>query len=180
NVQLEIRDTDYNRFQDKVRKGSQQLFVWGWNADYPDPENFLFLLYGPQSRARFQGENSANYENPEYDRLFEKIQNLQASPERQALIDRMVAIAREDAPWMWGWHPKEYSLLHAWMSNIKPNKMARNKMKYYRIDVGQRVASRESWNRPIVGPLLAILALGALLGAPAVVSYRRRERAAAR
>ena len=180
NVQLEIRDTDYNRFQDKVRKGSQQLFVWGWNADYPDPENFLFLLYGPQSRARFQGENSANYENPEYDRLFEKIQNLEPSPERQALIDGMVAIAREDAPWMWGWHPKEYSLLHAWMSNIKPNKMARNKMKYYRIDVGQRVASRESWNRPIVGPLLAILALGALLGAPAVVSYRRRERAAAR
>ena len=47
NVQLVVRGTDYNRFQDKIRKGNAQLFEWGWNADYPDPENFLFLLYGP-------------------------------------------------------------------------------------------------------------------------------------
>ena len=40
----------------------------GWNADYPDPENFLFLLHGPQSRAKIQGENAANYVNPEFDR----------------------------------------------------------------------------------------------------------------
>jgi oligopeptide transport system substrate-binding protein len=54
-IQLEIRGTDYNRFQEKVRKGAAQIFVWGWNADYPDPENFLFLFHGPQSRARIPG-----------------------------------------------------------------------------------------------------------------------------
>jgi ABC-type transport system substrate-binding protein len=46
-VQLEIRATDYNQFQDKMRKGTQQIFFWGWLADYPDAENYLFLLYGP-------------------------------------------------------------------------------------------------------------------------------------
>src|SRR5690606_33230272 len=51
-IQLEIRATDWNRFQDKVRSGNTQMFFLGWNADYPDPENFLFLFYGPQSRAR--------------------------------------------------------------------------------------------------------------------------------
>ena len=50
NVQLVVRGTDYNRFQDKIRKGNAQLFEWGWNADYPDPENFLFLLYGPHKK----------------------------------------------------------------------------------------------------------------------------------
>lgn len=44
-LQLDIRSTDYNRFQEKMLKGTAQLFQWGWNADYPDPENFLFLLY---------------------------------------------------------------------------------------------------------------------------------------
>jgi ABC-type transport system substrate-binding protein len=180
NLQLEVRDTDYNRFQDKVRKGAQQLFVWGWNADYPDPENFLFLLYGPQSRAKFQGENSANYANPQYDRLFERMRDMQDSPERDALIDRMVEIAREDAPWVWGWHPKEYSLIHAWMGNMKPNKMARNKMKYYQVDVDHRAAARDAWNRPDVRPVLATFAGLALLALPAVLGYRRRERAAAR
>ncbi|HIP50876.1 MAG TPA: peptide ABC transporter substrate-binding protein, partial [Campylobacterales bacterium] len=38
-IQLVIRGSDYNRFQDKVRLGKAQLFSWGWNADYPDPEN---------------------------------------------------------------------------------------------------------------------------------------------
>ena len=50
-VQLELRATDYNRFQDKADKGSLQIFWWGWFADYPDAENFLFLLYGPNSQA---------------------------------------------------------------------------------------------------------------------------------
>ena len=31
--QLEIRATDYNRFQEKVQKGAAQLFVWGWTGD---------------------------------------------------------------------------------------------------------------------------------------------------
>ena len=48
-IQLEIRATDYNQFQDKVHKGTHQIFWWGWLADYPDAENFLFLLYGPNT-----------------------------------------------------------------------------------------------------------------------------------
>jgi ABC-type transport system substrate-binding protein len=106
-VQLEVRTTDWNRFQEKIRKGTTQIFRLGWNADYPDPENFLFLLHGPQSRAKFQGENAANYLNPEYDALFEKVKSMPNSPERQKLIDRMVEIARHDAPWIWGMHRRE-------------------------------------------------------------------------
>ncbi len=79
-IQLEIRATDWNRFQEKIRKGDTQLFRLGWNADYPDPENFLFLLHGPQSRARTQGENAANYMNPEYDALFEKMRTCPIPP----------------------------------------------------------------------------------------------------
>ncbi|MFH1602387.1 MAG: ABC transporter substrate-binding protein, partial [Pseudomonadota bacterium] len=37
-VQLEFRTSDWNRFQEKIRKGNTQLFFLGWNADYPDPE----------------------------------------------------------------------------------------------------------------------------------------------
>lgn len=51
-IQLEVRSTDYNRFQDKMRRGVAQIFMWGWNADYPDAENFLFLLYGPNGKAK--------------------------------------------------------------------------------------------------------------------------------
>ena len=106
-IQLIVRATDYNRFREKMLKGTGEIFFWGWNADYPDPENFLFLLYGPNSKARHNGENASNYQNPLFDELFVKMKNMDNGPQRQALIDEMVDIARRDAPWMWGFLPQE-------------------------------------------------------------------------
>ena len=178
-VQLVVRATDYNRFQDKIRKGNAQLFYWGWNADYPDPENFLFLLYGAQGKVKSQGENAANYENAEYDRLFERMKAMPDGPARQAIITRMLAILQHDAPWVWGFYEKAYTLQHGWLYNRKPGKIVRNTLKYQRIDVAARERLRADWNRPILWPLLVVGLLGALIVAPAVTHYRRRERAGA-
>ena len=180
NIQLVIRDTDYNRFQDKIRKGNAQIFEWGWHADYPDPENFLFLLHGPQGKVKSQGENAANYENPEFDRLFERMKNMPNSRERQEIIDRMVAILRHDAPWLWGFHPKDYALYHSWYGNLKPNKISYNTVKYQRIDTTLRVEKRRDWNHSVLWPLGLLAVLLGAFTAPAVVAYVRRERRAAR
>ena len=104
-IQLEVRATDNNQFQDKVRKGKYQVFWLGWLADYPDAENFMFLLYGPNAKTKFDGENTTNYDNPEYDRLFAQMKTLDDGPEKQAVIDDMVPIVREDAPWTFGYFP---------------------------------------------------------------------------
>ena len=55
-------------YRDNLDQGKFQLIVGGWYADYPDPENFLFLLYGPYRRP--EGSNTADYDNPEFNRLF--------------------------------------------------------------------------------------------------------------
>lgn len=180
NVQLIVRDTDYNRFQDKIRKGNAQIFEWGWHADYPDPENFLFLLHGPQGKVKNQGENAGNYENPEFDRLFEQMKNMPNSPERQAIIDKAIAVLRHDAPWLWGFHPKDYALYHAWFGNLKPNKISYNNVKYQRIDTALRAQKRREWNQALLWPLGLLALVLAAFTAPAVITYLRRERMAAR
>ena len=177
-LQLVVRSSDFNRFQDKLRNGTAQLFFLGWNADYPDAENFLFLLYGPQSRVNNAGENAANYQNAEFDRLFESMQAMPNGAQRQEISDRMVAILCEDAPWVFLLYPKDYTLAHGWVYNRKPNKMANNGLKYQRIDVQARGQKRAQWNRPAVWPIAAGLGALVLILAPAVLSYRRRERAA--
>lgn len=158
-VQLDVRSTDYNRFQDKIRRGDMQMYYYGWNADYPDPENFLFLLHGPQGKVKFSGENASNYSNPEFDRLFEQMKNMENGPQRQAIIDGALEILRRDSPWLWGYHPKQYVLQHGWLNNIKPNIMANNKLKYWRVDAAERKQLRSTWNRPAYWPL----ALGSVL-----------------
>ncbi len=176
NIDLEIRDTDYNRFQDKILRGDAQIFQWGWNADYPDPENFLFLLYGPNIKVGKNGENAANYQNPEFDRLFERMKHMDNGPERQAIIDRMVEIVRRDAPWAFGFHPKQFTLHHAWYRNAKPNLMANNTLKYKRIDPALRTQQRAAWNRPTVLPVAVALLVPAAVALPAVIRHIRRSR----
>ena len=179
-VQLEIRATDYNQFQDKVLKGKQQIFWWGWLADYPDAENFLFLLYGPNSKFPNQGENTANYQNAEYDRLYRVMQTLEDGPEKQKVIDQMVAIVREDAPWAWGYWPYVALAFQPWAHNGKPSILVRDLAKYYRIDPALRVAKQAEWNRPIWWPLTVLLAGALVLIGVARRSYRARQQATAK
>ncbi len=175
-LQLVIRNTDYNRFQDKMLNGNAQIFLWGWNADYPDPENFLFLLYGPNAKMGKNGENAANYHNATFDQLFEQMKNMENGPERQHLIDRMVTLLRHDAPWLWGYHPRNFGLYHHWYHNTKPNLMANNTLKYVRVDPRQRAQQREAWNRPVLWPLWGLGLVILVVVIPAWQGIRRRER----
>ncbi|MDX2458436.1 MAG: ABC transporter substrate-binding protein [Gammaproteobacteria bacterium] len=175
-IQLVIRGTDYNRFQEKMLKGTAQIFQWGWNADYPDPENFLFLLYGPNSKVEHNGENAANYRNEKFDQLFDRMKDMKNGPQRQAIIRQMMAIARLDAPWVWGYFPKQFTLRHVWLKNSKPNLMANNALKYQRIEPDVRAALQQQWNQPVHWPLYLLLGLLLLVLLPAWLSYRRQQK----
>ena len=177
-VQLELRATDYNRFQDKADKGSLQIFWWGWQADYPDAENFLFLLYGPNSQALTQGNgnNTANYQSPEFDKLFEEMKYLDDGPRKQQVMDQMVAITQQDAPWAFGYNPYAGSVHHQWLSNVKPSPQIMDRLMYMKVDPTLRAAKIAEWNRPIWWPivLIALAFIAAVI--PAFRTWKRRER----
>ena len=97
-VQLVVRATDFNRFQEKIRKGNVQIYFLGWNADYPDPENFFFLLDGNEGKVAKGGENASNYVNPEFDRLFLRMKNMENTPERLSIIRQTVSYTHLTLP----------------------------------------------------------------------------------
>ncbi|RMX05590.1 ABC transporter substrate-binding protein [Legionella jordanis] len=178
-IDLNVRATQYNRFQDKMRSGNAQIFSWGWNADYPDPENFLFMLYGKNGKVKHNGENATNYENRYYDKLFELMRNRQNDSKRQQLIDSMVEIVRHDAPWAWGVNTETLSLSQQWVSPVKPNTISLNALKYLDIDVKTRNQLRATWNKPIFWPLGLFLLLCFLLFLPLLFAYIKKEKQSA-
>ncbi len=179
-IQLVVRATDYNRFQERTLKGAHQIFFWGWLADYPDPEDFLFLLYGPQARSRSQGENTANYENPEYDRLYNVMKDLPDGPQRQAAIDRMIDIARDDAVWMWGIFPASTAAFQPWVRNGVATFIINDKLKYLRVDPELRMQKIREWNQPQWWPVPLMLLAVLLVFVPSWWVWRERERRDAR
>ncbi|MDY0746805.1 ABC transporter substrate-binding protein [Paucibacter sp. R3-3] len=178
-VQLEIRATDFNQFQDKVLKGKHQVFWWGWFADYPDAENFLFLLYGPNAKSLHEGENVANYENPEYDRLYRQMQTLEEGPEKQRVIDQMVKIVQQDAPWAFGYWSYSGLAFQSWLHNGKPGVVVRDVLRYYRIDPAERTRKVHAWNDPVWWPLLVLVGGAAFIAWQTRRSFMARERATA-
>jgi len=173
NIGFQVENTDHNQFTNKVLEGNYQMLRWGWMADYPDPENFMFLLYGPNAKVVSKGENVPNYESAEYDRLFEQMENMDNGPERLAIIRKMLHIIRRDAPWGFGHHMLQYELYHAWCGNAYPHALAYNQEKYRRINVAARTEYRRKHNKPVWWPLAAF---GLLL----VVAIVPAGRAAAR
>ena len=83
-------------------------------------------------------------------------------------------------PWIFGFHPKSYTLGHAWLYNRKPMDIGNNILKYQRIDAAEREKLRRQWNEPVLWPLALIVVVLAAVILPAVISYRRRERGTAR
>jgi ABC-type transport system substrate-binding protein len=179
-LQLEIRATTNNQFQEKVRSGKHQIYWSGWLADYPDAENFLFLLYGPNSKSVSDGENTSNYASPEFDQRYRQLKLLDDGPRKQQLIDEMVAIAQRDAPWTFGFFPYSSGAYQQWVHNGKPTIMVRDVARFLRLDVARRVELQAQWNRPVYWPLALlalVLAWGVWIGWR---GFRARERATAR
>lgn len=174
-ISLNVRSTQYNRFQDKLRNGSAQLFSWGWHADYPDPENFLFLLYGPNGKVKFGGENASNYSSKKYDLMFEKMKNIPIGTKRERLIKKMVKLLQFDAPWVWGFYPKTLALKQSWVSKSKISSIGGNTVRYIRVNPELRKTLQSEWNHPVFWPINILFLLILIFIIPIFIAFYIRE-----
>ncbi len=102
-----------------ARQGKIPMRTDGWNADYPDAENYMQLLYGPNAGAGM--ENQARFRLPEFDKLYEAARRLPDSAERTRLFDRMTELVLAYAPWRLQEHRIEDQLAQKWIRNYRPH-----------------------------------------------------------
>jgi oligopeptide transport system substrate-binding protein len=105
-----------------------------------------------------------------------KMRSMDNTPERLELIRKMVAILREDSPWLFGYHPIAYTLQHDWLKNSLPHGIAFNTIKYQRIEVEKRTEFRRQQNRPEWWPVIAGGLVLLVSGVPAARAAMRHFR----
>lgn len=97
-IKVNWKTGKWNELNKASHQGQLQMWGLAWGADYPDGDNFMQLLYGPNS-----GEsNSANFQHPDYDKLYAASLKLPDGPERQKLYDAMNKIVVAQQPWVFG------------------------------------------------------------------------------
>ncbi len=114
-IRVKVQQNPWPELQKKITTRNIMAYGIAWSADYPDAENFLQLLYGPN---RSPGANGSGYNNPEFNTLFKKAAVMQDSLERTALYEKLNRIAAEEVPWVFGVHRQNFVLRHSWLKNF--------------------------------------------------------------
>jgi len=111
-IRLQFNVAKWPDLNKQAKLGKLQMWQVAWSADYPDAENFLQLLYGPNAAS---GTNYARFRNPQFDRLYERAKKMPASPERTALYNEMNRLVAAYAPWLPQIHRLRNEVSHPWL-----------------------------------------------------------------
>jgi len=134
-IKVKVVQNTWPELQKKITKRQVMLYGIAWGADYPDAENFLQLLYGPN---KAPGANGSGYDNPEFNQLFKKASVMQDSPERTALYEKLNRMAAEEVPWIFGVHRLGYTLKHSWLRNYMSTDFEAGQAQYINIDLTKK------------------------------------------
>ena len=109
-IEVLIQQTEFATYLQDLNKRRFQMFQIGWIADYPDPENFLDLLFHSESN-----NNHTGFSNAEADRLLELARVEPDQAVRYQLYRQAEELIMAEAPWVPLWYSGEQYVL------IKPN-----------------------------------------------------------
>ena len=106
--------------------------MWGgaWAADFPDGENFLQLLYGPNSH---QGNNGC-YQSAAYDALYKQAIALPPGPERVRLYVQMNRQMEADTAWSLTVARVRNWVSRPWVHGFKKHPVLHAGWEYFDID----------------------------------------------
>ena len=120
-VDVRVRQLDSRSLFEQLERNRDRFqIVWlGWIGDYPDPQNFIdMLFYGRSS------ENQSQYANPEVDRLIERARGERDHAARMRLYQDAEQIILSDAPIVPLWHGKRYLLVKPYVAGFHAAPMA--------------------------------------------------------
>ncbi|MHA4806954.1 ABC transporter substrate-binding protein [Flavitalea flava] len=110
---------------------SQALFFRGsWIADYPDAENYLSVFYSKNPAP----PNYTRYNNPAFDRLYEKALLEDNDSLKTGLYRQMDQMVIDDAPVVPLWYDEVIRLVNPWVKGLEPNALNLLELRQVRLD----------------------------------------------
>ncbi len=94
-AEVTIEQAPWDTFQADIDRGAYQAWPLGWVADYPDPQNFLDVLFHSSSAL-----NATRYANPEVDAWLVAARTELDADARLALYAKAESQILADAPWL--------------------------------------------------------------------------------
>jgi ABC-type transport system substrate-binding protein len=133
-VRMEVLVEKWPDLRKKSKLGKLQTWNLAWGADYPDGENFLQLLYGPNCGS----SNDGCFQLPEYDRLYDQAAALPPGPERTRIYQQMARLIIVYAPWKLHTHRLRNYVTQPWLLGWRKHPILHEGYRYADIDLAVR------------------------------------------
>ena len=130
-VEVEIQQVEWATYLEDLDAQKFQAYAGlGWSADYPDPQDFLDILFHTES-----GMNHGSYSNLEVDKLLEKARTIQDVSERVSLYNQAEQMIIDDAAWVPTWFTGEqYALVKPYLKGYRLTPMVVPRLQEIRIE----------------------------------------------
>ncbi|MFH1662526.1 MAG: peptide ABC transporter substrate-binding protein [Chloroflexota bacterium] len=115
-VEVEVRQLEPEVYLYELMQEKDEVFYWGWSADYPHPQNFLEVLFAGGSEY-----NVGEYCNQEVDSLLKMASQEQNKEESLELYRQAEQIIVNDAACLPLWHGKSYVLVKPYVEGYRLN-----------------------------------------------------------
>ncbi|MCC5919353.1 MAG: ABC transporter substrate-binding protein [Cyclobacteriaceae bacterium] len=125
-IDLEINILPFSQVLEQAYKGNYSMMKVAWFADFPSPENFLWLYYGkdvPKSKEEISYPNVARYVNPNFDRLYEMALNASTINEANLYFLEAEKELMRDHPVAVLWYDEGYRLVQNYIMDFPNNPM---------------------------------------------------------
>ncbi len=126
NVDIDINIKSFTESLELIESGQADFFRTGWNADYPDPENFLSLLYSKNIPANSSDKsylNSERYKNESFDKFYTQAMQEVDEKTRMNLYHQADQTALDDGAIMPVFYDENYRLIQIKVKNFPANAM---------------------------------------------------------
>jgi oligopeptide transport system substrate-binding protein len=115
-VQVSVRQLEPELYNYHLKDEVDQIFVFAWIADYPDPQNFLDILF--HTGAEY---NTGNYSNPDVDAQLDRAGIEKDETARLAMYQQAEQKIVDDAACLPVYFGKTYLLIKPYVKNYKLN-----------------------------------------------------------
>ncbi|HEY4711274.1 MAG TPA: peptide ABC transporter substrate-binding protein, partial [Dehalococcoidia bacterium] len=113
-VEISVRQMETENFLYNLKEEKDEMFIMGWIADYPDPHNFLDILFYTGSEV-----NIFEYNNPTLDTLLDQAAIEQDEAERLAMYQQAEQLVVDDAPCLPLFHGTNYILVKSYVKGYE-------------------------------------------------------------
>ncbi|MEZ0369834.1 MAG: ABC transporter substrate-binding protein [Candidatus Sericytochromatia bacterium] len=134
-IDIDVRSLEWASYIEKVKPkvgpdgklipGEAKLFRFGWAADYPDPDNYLWTLFSTKNIGQ---DNSTSYSNAAVDKLVNKARTMVDWKQREKLYQAAETQIVDDAPWIFLYTNVEYKLVQPYVQGQQMHPLIRNEM----------------------------------------------------